>query len=663
MTTATVEPTPAHGAVKEVARSGGLTLAGGLLWGWVCIAVVAVTTIVLNREPTEDGSLMARVCFFAAGQLLAIGLAVSAVVELWRRFLRTRWNYVAVCGVTGLLGWWMLPEDFANFAGKLPGPTKVWVAVFVAATAVSIPAAAWLGRLTSLRPVRGVLVLLGLGVAWENQHFATHDYPGLHFFLALGAATLIGGALAGKSPARPGAVSVWRNALRFMVAIPAAVALVVPPSNTVGVHLYRGARAVAAPWVVRLQQAVPTQGNPAFKPGSSRWFVANAHPSEQRPTGFELLPEHPIVILFVVDAMRGDLINGDHAERLPNFTRLTREGVQFVNARSTAPATIQSISSLTTSRYYSQIQWETKRKLSAHCYPYPDKNTRFTELLSKSGITTATRAGLPGFQTKFHVFTHIKDEMVVGGGRKPFPSSAGIVPEVIARLRRTKADESLFMYVHVDDPHDPYTLGAGGKTNFERYLSEVAVVDTQLGLVMDAIKRNKLEKRTMLIVTADHGEAFGEHGQRYHTTTLYDELLHVPLVARFPGAMPRKVKVPVSLVDLAPTILDLFGLSSPGTYMGQSLVPLLAGQKARLDRPIVADSPRLMRAMVFDDGMKLIVNTRTQLRELYDLNKDPGEETNIYDEHPEAQVYDQLMRTFFEVHQIDVPGYEVKFCR
>ncbi|MCA9631531.1 MAG: sulfatase-like hydrolase/transferase, partial [Myxococcales bacterium] len=215
----------------------------------------------------------------------------------------------------------------------------------------------------------------------------------------------------------------------------------------------------------------------------------------------------------------------------------------------------------------------------------------------------------------------------------------------------------------VDDTHAPYDLGKGGKTKFERYLSEAEVVDGQLGLLMRAIETAKLDKRTMLIVTADHGEAFGEHGRYRHTTTVYDEMLHVPLVVRFPGAMPRRVEEPVSLVDVAPTILDLFDLPTPGTYMGQSLVPLLAGQKVRLDRPLVADSPRLMRAMVFDDGMKLIVDTRTQLHELYDLKEDPGEKHNLYDEHPEAEVYDQLMQTFFEVHELDVPGYEIKFCR
>lgn len=621
------------------------------------------TLVVWQNQPDDlSREVSYSLYLYVTGQLVAVGLAISSVVELWRRFLRTRWNYLAALAASAALAWWMLPEDLSNFAARLPGPSTLWVPLLVGISAASIPAAAWLGRLTSLKWVRGALILVGVGVAWENQHFATHDYPGLHFFLAFGSATLIGAALIGKRESTPAPAPLWGSALRFLLAIPAALVLVVPPSNAVGVYLYRGSQAVAAPWIVRLQQALPSR-RPAFKPGDSRWFVANATPPEQRPTGFDLLPEHPIVILLVVDAMRGDLLDGAHAERLPNFTRLVRDGVQFVNARSTAPATIQSISSLTTSRYYSQIEWQTKRKLSGHCYPYPDKNVRFTELLSAAGITTATRAGLPGFQTKFHVFTHIKDELVVGGGRKPFPTSAGIMPTVIERLERTNANESLFLYVHVDDTHAPYDLGKGGKTKFERYLSEAEVVDGQLGLLMRAIETAKLDKRTMLIVTADHGEAFGEHGRYRHTTTVYDEMLHVPLVVRFPGAMPRRVEEPVSLVDVAPTILDLFDLPTPGTYMGQSLVPLLAGQKVRLDRPLVADSPRLMRAMVFDDGMKLIVDTRTQLHELYDLKEDPGEKHNLYDEHPEAEVYDQLMQTFFEVHELDVPGYEIKFCR
>lgn len=237
------------------------------------------------------------------------------------------------------------------------------------------------------------------------------------------------------------------------------------------------------------------------------------------------------------------------------------------------------------------------------------------------------------------------------------------MPAVFDRLREVGSGP-LFMYVHVDDPHMPYTIGqAEGKTPFIRYLAEVKYVGMQLGLLRKVLDETGLAKRTLLIVTADHGEAFGEHGQQYHAATVYEELLHVPLIVHYPGGKSRKIKQPVSLVDMAPTILDAFQLPAPGAYMGQSLWPLIAGREVQLSRPIVADSPRLMRAMLFPDGMKLIFNIRTNVYELYDLNSDPEELNNIYDEHPEAPIYTRLMTEFFEVHEIQRPGYEIDFCR
>jgi arylsulfatase A-like enzyme len=235
------------------------------------------------------------------------------------------------------------------------------------------------------------------------------------------------------------------------------------------------------------------------------------------------------------------------------------------------------------------------------------------------------------------------------------------VKRLIERLDQ-KPQGPLFWWIHFLDTHAPYTAGGRKGSPFNRYLGEVAYTTEQIGLVLDAIDRNELGSRAVCILTGDHGEAFGEHNTQYHATTLYEELLHVPLLIRGPGIARRRIKVPVSVTDLGPTILDLMGQPTPASFLGQSLVPLLAGKKLEFERPIVAESGRGMRAMVFPDQYKLILDERNGTIELYDLANDAGELRNLYD-LPEARGPERLaaLEAYFEAHEYRSPGYEKPF--
>jgi len=164
--------------------------------------------------------------------------------------------------------------------------------------------------------------------------------------------------------------------------------------------------------------------------------------------------------------------------------------------------------------------------------------------------------------------------------------------------------------------------------------------------------------RGVLIVSADHGEAFGEHQTREHTKTIYEELLRVPLLVRGAGVSHVEVDERVGLVDLGPTILDLFGLPTPATYDGQSLAPFLRGRRAALDRPLLAEG-RLRRALYTDDGLKVIADPRRKLVEVYDLENDPGELENLWDEDPARS--DRALgalTAFFAAHALGVTPYK-----
>jgi arylsulfatase A-like enzyme len=211
------------------------------------------------------------------------------------------------------------------------------------------------------------------------------------------------------------------------------------------------------------------------------------------------------------------------------------------------------------------------------------------------------------------------------------------------------------------EPHEGYD--APGKTPYERYIGEVKKVDAALQPLVDLTESPELRDRLVVILSADHGEAFGEHGTKFHAVTLYEELIRVPLFVHIPGVKPRRDDTPVAGMDIGPTVLDLFGVPIPGSNMGQSLAPLIAGKGARtLTRPLVADSGRRMQAMIFDGRYKVIRDLRQGTVELYDLKDDPGELKNLSDEKPElTKDLHGRMASFFDVHTYRKKGYEVPY--
>lgn len=183
------------------------------------------------------------------------------------------------------------------------------------------------------------------------------------------------------------------------------------------------------------------------------------------------------------------------------------------------------------------------------------------------------------------------------------------------------------------------------------------MVDAQVGRLLRWLDASPLADRTAIVIMSDHGEAFGEHNTTQHSKTLYDELIRVPFLIRAPGVEPRRVQVPVSLIDLGPTVLDLMGQATPAQFMGESLVPFLRGNDVELTRPILAEG-RLKQTLVLPDGLKVIVDNQTHSVELYDLTTDPNELDTLADT-PRLDEPLFLLRKFFEVHTR--PGYKVPY--
>ena len=173
-------------------------------------------------------------------------------------------------------------------------------------------------------------------------------------------------------------------------------------------------------------------------------------------------------------------------------------------------------------------------------------------------------------------------------------------------------------------------------------------MDSQIARLLQALDERQELARTAIIVTADHGESLGDHGERGHGIFVYESALRVPLIVRWPGIEPRRVPDPVQLIDLAPTILALEGLDAP-PMDGASLAPVLRGRPAG-GRTGYAESMFPLQhgwsalRTVRDNRFKLIEAPRP---ELYDLTTDPHELQNLYDTHPAvAGRLEAKLRTF-----------------
>src|SRR5262249_49814219 len=135
----------------------------------------------------------------------------------------------------------------------------------------------------------------------------------------------------------------------------------------------------------------------------------------------------------------------------------------------------------------------------------------------------------------------------------------------------------------------------------------------------------------------------------------------VPLLFVGAGLSPRKDETPVTLMDVGPTVLDLFGVPSPATYMGQSLAPLLRGETIRLTRPIAGET-RMKQTLLLPDGTKLIRDARHGTHEAYDLRKDSEEKRNLMDrDTPEVTSKMKLLDAFFEGITLKKAGYRVPY--
>ena len=335
------------------------------------------------------------------------------------------------------------------------------------------------------------------------------------------------------------------------------------------------------------------------------------------------------IMLMTIDAARWDHLGtyGYFRNTSPNIDRLADHALVFERAYAASNNTASSFPSLLTGRYPSSSPWSFDPGLGVdEGWPFlrDEDNVTLPELLAPAGFTTlaVVRGAVVfrlGLRQGFERATEL-DELTQGAAREALD---------------WVGDRRFFAWIHVDYPHEPYEpndLVNFGETDIDRYDGEIARADAELGRVLDLLDSRGLVERTIIVLTADHGEEFGEHGGRFHATTLHEEQIHVPLLLRIPGLAAQRIARPVGLVDVVPTLLECAGLPIPPELDGLSLLheppPGVTTAYSEL-----YDGTLRQRSIV-RENWKLIEEVEDHRRGLFDLSSDPAERHDLAASRP-----------------------------
>jgi arylsulfatase A-like enzyme len=364
----------------------------------------------------------------------------------------------------------------------------------------------------------------------------------------------------------------------------------------------------------------------------------------------DLLPKGLNVILITVDTLRADLGFSGYAKPVsPNLDAFAARSVVFDRAYSLASYTGKSLGPLLIGKYPS----ETHRGWG-HFNKFTTEDVFVSERLQKAGIRTISvqahwyMSGAFGLARGYDVLDKSGQPPPGTDQDNDATVTGGHLTDAALRVLGNPENTStrFFAWIHYLDPHSEYAkhpgapdFGAGMRGAYD---GEVWYTDELIGKILDLVAKEPWGARTAIVVTSDHGEAFGEHGKIRHGVEVWEELVRVPLLVYVPGVAPRHVSVPRSAIDLVPTLLDLFEVSVPADagpfdfVSGHSLAADVVSPPGYEppERDVLVDMPagpnNDERRAFIRGGKKLYVAGSVRFT-LFDLEKDPGEKSALDD--------------------------------
>jgi arylsulfatase A-like enzyme/Flp pilus assembly protein TadD len=368
--------------------------------------------------------------------------------------------------------------------------------------------------------------------------------------------------------------------------------------------------------------------------------VVSGLPSSLAPSDLNLL-------VVTLDTTRADRIGayGYGGGSTPNIDRIAAEGVIFENTQAVAPLTLPTHCTILTGL------WPPAHGVRDNGgFVLSDRNQTLATILRSRGYATGAFVGAFVLDSKWGLdqgFDKYYDKFDIGKtkvrsmGDIARPANE-VIDQALPWLQEHETSK-FFAWIHLYDPHAPYDPPEPYRTEYARrpYVGEIAFADGQLARVIEWLSSTGLLDRTVVVIIGDHGESLGEHGEATHAFFIYEASLRVPFIMRTPYASMtgRRVRTLARQVDVFPTVLDLLGVETPEHVQGESLVELMVGAQADDERrESYAESyyPRYhfgwseLRAL-HSGRYKYIDAPRP---ELYDLQHDPHELTNLAEDRP-----------------------------
>jgi len=371
---------------------------------------------------------------------------------------------------------------------------------------------------------------------------------------------------------------------------------------------------------------------------SMRDLIVPAGPTMQVPVAFQR-PWN--VILITIDTVRYDhtTFGGYKAtanrDTTPRLAELVDRATSFTFAQAPSAGTMASIPAILTSKFFhSGIALDEKVP-----HPMPPRikpeNTTLPEIMKLGGYTTGAILSHEYFNDWGLNQGVDEYDNEIGKTHDPWRISADRVTDRGLAWIARHPTQKWFLWLHYLDPHSQYARHPGevsyGETQKDLYDAEIHFTDKQIGRLLDELVRLPGGERTIVVITSDHGDAFGEHGFDGHAIALFKEIIHVPLIIYIPDNPPRLVGGAVTNLDIVPTIAALCGIDvSTLAFEGKSLVRQIFTGQEEPDRTVFAETnyPAPLRAAV-NASWKLIYNMKGNFYELYDLKKDPLEKSNL----------------------------------
>ncbi|HKM46014.1 MAG TPA: sulfatase-like hydrolase/transferase, partial [Terriglobales bacterium] len=375
-------------------------------------------------------------------------------------------------------------------------------------------------------------------------------------------------------------------------------------------------------------------------------------PAKKSPAAKAVLPN---IILITLDTTRADRMGFLGSERglTPNLDTLAKQSVVFTRAYAQVPLTTPSHAALLTGTYPQFSHMEDLGAPLGADLPY------LPDLLHHHGYHTAAFIGAyildpaataPGFQRGFDIYDanfHVRKP-----GEDRYKSVERRAEDVANRALGWLSHHQqrpFFIWLHFYDAHDPYDPPEPFKTHYASfpYDGEIAYTDSIVGSLVEVLQKHGLYQDSVIAIAADHGEAFGEHGEERHGMFLYDETIHVPLLLKLPAGRlgGKRVEERVALAEVAPTLLEAAGIAAPAAMQARSLFPLMdrgkmdAVKSAAIDQektpeqPVYSMTNYAHRAFGWSElrswrtGKYLYV--QAPKRELYDQASDPDAAKNL----------------------------------